>query len=73
MYTFIWFDLITVAIFALFIIYYKRMSKIIADQAEADDITTADYAIYVTGFSETDTTKEELKQHFEQYGKIVEI
>ena len=49
-------DLSSIIIFAVFIAYFKRQSKVIADQAEADAITTADYTIYVEGFSPKNTT-----------------
>jgi len=66
-------DIASIIIFAVFIAWFKGKSERIADQAEADDITAGDYAIYVEGFDPKKTTKAELTKHFNQYGKVVEV
>ena len=50
-------DLITLVLFGVYICFFRWKSKKIAEQAEADDITTADYAIYVEGFNAKNTTE----------------
>ncbi len=49
-------DLASIIIFAVFIAYFKRLSKKIVEQADTDAISTADYTIYVEGFSPKNTT-----------------
>ena len=50
MWHYVYFDLASIVVFALFIHYYKRKSKKIVDETEAGYITTADYSIFVEGF-----------------------
>ena len=59
-------DIIAIIIFGLFIHYYKRRTQKIAKETEKDDITTADYSIYIQGFEskKTSINERELKCHF---------
>lgn len=67
-----YYDLLGMMIFAIAIHIYTRRSVKITNVAEADDITTADYSIHIKGFDKN-TNEEELQEHFEQYGEVVEI
>lgn len=69
---YVWLDFGSIMVFLLAIWYYIRTSYKISQQNEADVITTADYSIYVKGFSKK-TSPEELRKHFEKYGKVIEV
>jgi hypothetical protein len=57
-------DLASIIVFAVFIAYFKRLSKSIVKSADATP-STADYGIYVEGFSPKNTTIKQLQTHFE--------
>lgn len=66
-------DLLTLMVFAILLTVYKIKSKKLAKFIEKDSITTADYAIKVTGFPKTGIPVDDLKQFFKQYGKVIEV
>lgn len=59
--------------FAIFIIRYYQVSKKTVSENFKNNVTAADYAIEIKGLPEHFIDTDQIKDHFEQFGEVVEV
>jgi hypothetical protein len=66
-------DSIGALCFAFFFVRYFYISKRTVAENFKNNVTAADYAIEIKGIPENTLGTEQIKEHFEQFGEVVEV
>eukprot|EP00743_Colponemidia_sp_Colp-15_P005010 GILK01005396.1.p1 GENE.GILK01005396.1~~GILK01005396.1.p1 ORF type:complete len:784 (+),score=111.46 GILK01005396.1:81-2432(+) len=66
-------DLGYCVMFLISLLWFKSRQGEVAELNDLANVTAADYSIEVTGFPTEPVTEEEVRHHFQKYGKIVEV
>ena len=65
-------DFLCTLAFLGFLVFYRRRQLLARKEVETKVITSADYAVHVTGLPE-DATKQEITEHFSRFGEVEDV
>ncbi|CAG9332151.1 unnamed protein product [Blepharisma stoltei] len=66
-------DFLYTFVFIGFLVYYKKLSKKVAEKNFKDNVTAGDYAVEIKGLPAEDIEEKEIIEHFQKFGEVVEV
>lgn len=66
-------DILYCFLFLVFLMWFSIRSNYVIERNLRDNITPADYAVEVKGLPQEGIKEQEVKEHFEMFGEVVEV